>query len=332
MRRLKSIFICLAFVSGGQLLHGQQLSQFSQYLHNPILLNPATAGINNNINMKLSYRNQWTGFTNAPESYYFSVDGTLGGDVKGNTLSSSRRGYTEVKKSKKTIGHGVGAYVLVDSYGAFTNTSGYLTYALHLSITESIKLSLGLAAGMSGWKLNSDRVQVADPNDATFDYLMALGLKKTFFDMNSGLWVYSDKFYVGYSSEQLLQNQLRNIDIPAETKISIHHYVTGGYVFYINPDLSLTPSLMVKYMRPAPTSMDLNVKANYKEHLWGGVSYRTNDAVVIIVGYNIKYKYNIGYSYDVTLSELKKYSSGSHEIVLGYKFYKDKKRSTISFL
>lgn len=332
MTQKRNILVVLAIVTGANLVSGQQLSQFSQYLHNPILLNPATSGINNNINLKLSYRNQWTGFTNAPETYYFSVDGILGGGVKGNTLSSSRRGYTEVKKSKRTVGHGIGGYVVADSYGAFTNTAGYATYALHLSLTGDIRLSLGIAAGMSGWKLNSERVQVADPNDNTFDYLLSLGLKKTFFDMNGGIWVFSDKFYIGYSSEQLLQNQLRDIDIPAKTKISAHHYVTGGYMFYVKNELSIIPSVMLKYMRPAPTTMDFNVKVNYKDQVWGGVSFRTNDAVVIMVGYNMKYKFNIGYSYDVTLSELKKYSSGSHEIVLGYKVYKDRRKSTISFL
>lgn len=331
MQMRKYILVVLAILGFTQASNAQQLAQFSQYLHNPILLNPATAGINNNVNLKLSYRNQWTGFTNAPETYYFSVDATIGANSKGNTLNSSRRGYTEVRRGGRSIGHGVGGYVLADNYGAFTNTAGYLTYALHLTLSGKIRMSLGIAAGMSGWKLNSDKVQVADPNDNTFDYMIGMGLKKTFFDMNSGLWVFSDKFYVGYSSEQLLQNQLRDIEIPAETKINIHHFVTGGYVFKLNTDLYITPSLMLKYMMPAPSTLDFNVKANYKDQLWGGFSYRTNDAVVIIVGYNIKQKFNIGYSYDVTLSEVKQYSSGSHEIVLGYNVF-SRRKSTISFL
>ena len=313
-------------------MQAQQLAQFSQYLHNPIVINPATSGVNQNLNVKLSYRNQWTGFNDAPRTYYISVDGALTRPQKGSSLRMSRPGYTEVKRGTKTINHGVGGYLISDTYGAFTNTSGYLTYALHLHLTNTIKLSLGVAGGMSGWRMNPDDIGVADPNDETYLYLMSKGVKKSFFDMNSGLWVYSDRFYVGFSSAQLLQNQIRDINIPAESKASVHHFLTGGYKFMLNDDLSLTPSIMFKNMRPAPSSLDFAVKANYKNQLWGGISYRTNDAVVIIAGYNIIDKINVSYSYDVTLSDLNNYSSGSHEIVVGYKVFKEVQKSSVSFL
>jgi len=89
---------------------------------------------------------------------------------------------------------------------------------------------------------------------------------------------------------------------------------------------------MLKYMSPAPLTLDFNIKVNFKEQMWGGLSYRTNDALVIIAGYNIKDKINIGYSYDVTLSELKQYSTGSHEILLGYKVFTEARKSSVSFL
>jgi len=89
---------------------------------------------------------------------------------------------------------------------------------------------------------------------------------------------------------------------------------------------------MFKNMRPAPSTVDVNIKANYKNQLWGGLSYRTNDALVIIAGYNIKEKINVSYSYDVTLSKINSYSAGSHEIVVGYKVFKEVKKSAVSFL
>jgi len=328
----KNILVLLTLVTGVQAAWGQQLAQFSQYLYNPILLNPATSGINNNVNLRLSYRDQWTGFTDAPKTAYFSVDGTIGGGVEGSRLRSNRLGFTEVKKKKRLVGQGIGAYVVSDTYGAFTNTSGYVSYALHLTITDEIRMSLGLSAGLSAWQMNTQKVAVADPNDNTYNYLVSMGLRKSFFDMNSGIWVYSDRFYIGYSSEQLLQNHIRDIDIPAEAKVNIHHFVTGGYKVYLNNDLELTPSVMVKYMSPAPVTMDINMKVNFKEQMWGGVSYRTNDALVIIAGYNIKGRIDIGYSYDVTLSGLSQYSAGSHEIMLGYRFFKEVRKSSVSFL
>ena len=322
----------LSFLVGARDAFAQQLAQFSQYLHNPIVINPATSGVNENLNLKLSYRNQWTGFTDAPNTYYVSVDGALTRPSKGSSLRTSRPGYTEVKRGKKGINHGVGGYMVGVNYGAFTNNSMFLTYALHMNLTSTIKLSLGVAGGFSSWRLNVEDIGVADPNDETYIYLMTQGLKKSFFDMNSGLWVFSDKFYIGFSSGQLLESQIRDIEIPANARVSIHHFVTGGYRFTINSDLSLTPSLMFKNMRPAPSTVDINVKANYKNQLWGGLSYRTNDALVIIAGYSIRDKINVSYSYDVTLSEINSYSAGSHEIVVGYKVFKAARKSTVSFL
>ena len=157
-------------------------------------------------------------------------------------------------------------------------------------------------------------------------------LSKTFFDLNGGLWVYSSAFYIGYSAAQIMQNQIRSVDIPAEAKVNVHHFATAGYRFIINENLDITPSALVKYMGPAPVSFDFNIKANYQNKFWGGLSYRKADAAVVMLGYNIKDMIHIGYSYDLTLSELRKYSSGSHEIVVGVKFFKDNRRSSISFL
>jgi len=329
MNKTHIILICLFATTSG---FGQQLAQYSQYLHNPILINPATTGINNNVNINLSYRNQWTGFNEAPKTYYLSVDATLFREKNSSSLRMSRPGYTVVRKRSTTLNHGVGGFVIADTYGAFSNTSAYLTYAMHITLSKTIKMSLGLSAGMSHWKLNEDKVTVADPNDETYKYLISQDLSKTFFDLSGGLWVYSDKFYVGYSSAQLLQNQIRSVDVPSDAKINVHHFVTAGYKFQIGENFELTPSIMLKYMNPSPGSFDFNVKVSYQNSVWGGISYRHNDAIVAMVGYELNDRFNIGYSYDITLSGLRSYSSGSHEIVLRAKIFKTAQRSSISFL
>lgn len=326
---LANVIMLLFFVGD---VSGQQLSQFSQYLLNPTILNPATTGVNKNINVKLSYRNQWTGFEDAPSTYYISFDAALVKPKKGTSLRSSRPGFTTVRSGQKRLDHGAGAYMVSDTYGAFTNTSGYITYALHLSLTKTLNMSLGIAGGLSGWKLDTKAIGVAESGDETYDYLMSQGMKRSFFDMNSGIWVFTNRFYVGYSSSQLLQNQIRDINIPATSKAHVHHFVTGGYKFIINDDMTITPSMMFKNMRPTPSTVDISAKVNYQEQIWGGLSYRTNDALVIFAGYTIIDKINVSYSYDVTLSDLNNYSSGSHEIVLGYMFYKPAQKSSVSFL
>ncbi len=324
--------VLFLFVMDSSFAYAQQLAQYSQYIHNPIILNPATAGINNNFNIDLSYRNQWTGFNDAPKTFYFSAHATLFREKSSSSLRLSRPGYTDAKKSERMLTHGLGGYIVADTYGAFSNTSGYLCYAVHLKIAKTIKLALGLSTGLSNWKLNITDLGVSDQNDETYNYLSSQDFSKTFFDVQGGLWLYSDKFYIGYATAQLLQNQIRSVNVPAEAKINVHHFITGGYKFNVSDNLSITPSVLIKYMTPTPASFDMTVKVNFKEMLWGGLSYRHKDAVVVFLGYELNHMIKIGYSYDITVSEIRKYSSGSHEIILGAKLFKSAQKSSISFL
>ncbi|HHZ65169.1 MAG TPA: type IX secretion system membrane protein PorP/SprF [Flavobacteriales bacterium] len=308
---IKYLFLFL-FAIVSSMTYSQQLAQYSQYLHNPIILNPATAGINNNFNLDLSYRNQWTGFNDAPKTFYFSAHATLFREKSSSSLRLSRPGYSDAKKSERMLTHGLGGYIVADTYGAFSNTSGYLCYAVHLKIAKSVKLALGLSTGLSNWNLNVTDLDVSDQNDETYNYLSSQDFSKTFFDVQGGLWMYSDKFYIGYATAQLLQNQIRSVNVPAEAKINVHHFITGGYKFNLNDALSITPSVLVKYMTPTPGSFDITTKVNFKEMIWGGLSYRHKDAIVVFLGYELNHMIKIGYSYDFTVSEIRKYSSGSH--------------------
>ncbi|HIA11258.1 MAG TPA: type IX secretion system membrane protein PorP/SprF [Flavobacteriales bacterium] len=328
---IKYLFLFL-FAIVSSMTYSQQLAQYSQYLHNPIILNPATAGINNNFNLDLSYRNQWTGFNDAPKTFYFSAHATLFREKSSSSLRLSRPGYSDAKKSERMLTHGLGGYIVADTYGAFSNTSGYLCYAVHLKIAKSVKLALGLSTGLSNWNLNVTDLDVSDQNDETYNYLSSQDFSKTFFDVQGGLWMYSDKFYIGYATAQLLQNQIRSVNVPAEAKINVHHFITGGYKFNLNDALSITPSVLVKYMTPTPGSFDITTKVNFKEMIWGGLSYRHKDAIVVFLGYELNHMIKIGYSYDFTVSEIRKYSSGSHEIILGAKLFKSAQKSSISFL
>ena len=107
--------------------------------------------------------------------------------------------------------------------------------------------------------------------------------------------MYSDKFYIGYATAQLLQNQIRSVNVPAEAKINVHHFITGGYKFNLNDALSITPSVLVKYMTPTPGSFDITTKVNFKEMIWGGLSYRHKDAIVVFLGYELNHMIKIGF-------------------------------------
>ncbi|MFH1320532.1 MAG: type IX secretion system membrane protein PorP/SprF [Bacteroidota bacterium] len=330
---MKSFYYLLACVIliCTQEVYGQQLSQFSQYLHNSILLNPATTGINDNLDINLSYRDQWAGFEDAPSTYYLSVDAVLFRmQKKSAALRLSRPGYTTVRTSKNRLKHGIGGYVIADNNGPFVKTSGYLTYALHTALYKKINISVGVALGMSNWKFDDGKIILTDLTDETYNYFLQ-DPSKSYLDFNPGIWLYSESFYIGYSSAQIFQNQIYSTDIPSEAKLNVHHFFTAGYQFKLNEDLALIPSFLIKYMRPTPVSYDFNLKLDYQKKIWGGFSYRHKDAIIGLIGFTISDLVSICYSYDYTLSGISNYTSGSHEIVLGIKLLKESK-STISFL
>ncbi|MBK5286815.1 MAG: type IX secretion system membrane protein PorP/SprF, partial [Bacteroidia bacterium] len=138
--------------------------------------------------------------------------------------------------------------------------------------------------------------------------------------------LYSRLFYVGLAVPYLLSyDPERPITLNSNAKELTpyqvrHYYLSGGYVFEINRDVVLKPSTMIKYTYNAPVEVDINVNALLMEVLWVGASYRTGDSFIGLVGFNITKQLRLGYSYDFTLTDIKDYSSGTHEITLGYDF------------
>ncbi len=105
-------------------------------------------------------------------------------------------------------------------------------------------------------------------------------------------------------------------------KLATHFYVTGGYRYTLNENIVLEPAAMLNYVKPAPPQFDLSLRAIYKEKMWIGASYRYLDAASIMIGYVLKENLTFAYAYDITTSDIRKYSSGTHEIMIGLKFHK----------
>ena len=145
-------------------------------------------------------------------------------------------------------------------------------------------------------------------------------------NFGTGAFLYSRLYYVGIAIPNLLSfdpdrpitlNSDELKDIPHLVR---HYYITGGYAFEINRDIVLKPSALLKYTYNAPVEVDINVNALLMEVLWLGVSYRTGDSFIGLVGFNITKQLRLGYAYDFTMTDIKDHSSGTHEITLGYDF------------
>lgn len=326
MKAMKKVIVIGGLILAGATgANAQQMGQFSQYVQNPFILNPAAAGIYNYTDINLSMRNQWTGLDNAPATYYLSVNARLKKKTNTPMYAPSLRtsipddGNVAMPEPNSKFRHGIGGFLVSDEYGAFRKLSGNLSYAFHMPLGQAKKyyLSIGAGLGVSNTAFDQTMVQLTDPLDNTYNNFIAAGTSDTYLDVNAGLWLYSDNLFVGYTSNQLLGDKVSFGDGLNSPELQIHHFATIGYKIQAGDNFTVTPSGMFKLMSPSPASFDATLRAEWKELVWIGASYRHTDAIAGLVGFNIANNFRVGYSYDYTLSNLSTYNSGGHEIVLG---------------
>ncbi|HEX8022756.1 type IX secretion system membrane protein PorP/SprF [Mucilaginibacter sp.] len=322
MKRILYTLIVIAVTS--QLTKAQQRPQYTQYVFNNYLLNPALSGIENYTDVKLGYRSQWTGLDGAPVTSYFSVNAPIGnrflqGDATafpaGGGLNPSSRSYTQNYMAAEPH-HGVGLTVVSDKTGPITQTNIDATYAYHLGLTETLNLAVGVSAGVSHNIIDKSKLTYVDQNDPTINSIAGSQWKP---DLGIGVWAYSSNYFFGASVQQILPQNLyvTTSTTAVQNKTVPHYFVTGGVKLFVSDDITLMPSALLKFIAPVPVTFDVNMKMSFRDKFWIGGSYRRNDSYAALVGFNLNSLINVGYSYDFTTSALNTVSHGSHEIVLG---------------
>lgn len=279
-------------------VNGQQLPQYTQYMFNQYAYNPAYAGSNNYWEGTSTNRYQWLGITDAPRTFTLSAHGPL--------------------KNEKI---GLGGYVYTDIVGPTRRIGFQTSFSYHVRLTENMKLGFGLSAGFNEWLLDADKITTYHPNDFYFSN----GLLKSFDpDASFGLWLYHPDWYFGASIGQMFHNKLSFLETQtsSESYMEDHFYFTGGYKFRLGDDWAIEPTVLLKMGLPAPVKFDANIRGMYKETVWLGFGWRSNDAFTSMIGYKYKDMLTIGYAFDLTITKLKNFNSGTHEIMLGVKFGK----------
>ncbi|TPG67507.1 type IX secretion system membrane protein PorP/SprF [Hymenobacter nivis] len=291
----------------------QQQAQYSQYMNNNYLLNPGATGVEDYIDVKASYRTQWTGLEGAPKTYYASASSSLG-----KWRSTSKRTIHDRVRPF----HAIGGLLYNDVTGPTSRTGAYASYAYNLVLTRKIRLALGVSAGMQQFSVDGEQLHFFDPTTR------AASAASRVLDGSVGVWLYSPDFYFGASSAQILGNRLNfsygpnSVDAGAPgNSLRRHYFATAGVRLPIDDDWSLVPSVLVKSVSPAPLSVDLNAKIKYQDLLWFGASWRAFDSVVGMVGLSYE-QLTVGYSYDAGISGLTGYHGGSHEILVGLRLKK----------
>lgn len=287
------VFVLLAIVAGSKNTFAQQDPMYTQYMDNLLVVNPGYAGSQEVGSVLLVARSQWVSFDGAPATRSFAYNTSV---------------------EDKNIGFGLS--IMSDKIGPLKQTGVYFDYSYFLQVSDKFKLGMGLKGGVSFYRASLTELETISPdpifdNDIYENFLPNVGV---------GLYLFSDDTYFGLSVPKLIENKITRETITTSyvNKQQMHLYLLGGHTFSLNADYQLKTSTMFKWVKNAPVSFDVNALAGFRERVWVGAFYRFNNAFGIITQFKPSPKMTIGYSYDLSISELNGFNNGSHEIMFRY--------------
>ncbi len=301
------VLIGVALLPFGQ-VKAQQQTQFTNILLNQYLYNPAFAGTFHGMQFNAGSRLQWLGFDGAPRSYMASGYGTL----------------------KKQPMMALGGMVLNDQMGLLNRTSLYSSYSYHLKLNDHWKIGFGVSLGFVQYNVKAYNAKPY-PTDKDDVFLTSSILNANAFDANAGFLVYQKKFFFGLSGQQLPSAKIHWDNTTG--RLTPHWYIYTGYNQVLDKkkkEYVLQPSILMRFNTPAPFEIEYNVKCTYKSMLWAGVSFRhaktvsaivkkyQNNSLCAMLGVTVSKQFTFGYSYDLSLNNLRSYNNGSHEMIISY--------------
>lgn len=292
-----SLLLILILILGFQDLSAQQDPQYTQYMYNMNVVNPAYAGSKESLSLTALYRKQWSGLDGAPETITFSAHSPIGEKV------------------------GLGLSAIKDELGPIKETNVYVDFSYTLQLGDQAKLALGLKAGATFHDVGLTSLELQDPNDPFFSQ----DISNVYPNIGAGAFFYTDKFYLGVSVPNFLNSvhlDENGLKYGSETQ---HFFATTGYVFNVSENFKLKPSVMVKSAFEAPLSFDGNLNALFYDRFEIGASYRLDDSFSGLVGFQVTDYIRIGYAYDHIVSDLDVVTSASHEVILTFDLYFSKR-------
>lgn len=297
--------IALTVLSGK--IFAQQDPQFSHYMYNTVSVNPAYAGSRDVLNITGLHRSQWIGLDGAPTSQTLSM----------NTPLRNRK-------------MGVGLSVVNDKIGPLNQTFIYADYSYNVKLTKTLKLAFGLKAGINWFQPKISTLETIQNNDPSFVNSTLESVVKP--NVGAGIYLHSEKFYVGASAPRLLQNKFNlgtgTTDTTAVKELR-HMFFIAGYIWPVNKQLKLKPAAQLKLVENAPMSIDATLEAIIHDKFSLGAGIRVGDSYYGMVGYQFTNQFRAGFAYDYTSTRLQNVNNGTIEIMLSYDFIfnNDKLRS-----
>ncbi|MDX6192011.1 type IX secretion system membrane protein PorP/SprF [Flavobacterium sp. Fl-318] len=289
---MKKLILVLLFCSTASF--AQQDAQFTQYMYNPINVNPAYAGSRGVLSVFGLYRTQWVGLDGAPETSSFSVNTPVGNNV------------------------GLGVSLINDKIGPTNENNLSIDLSYSIQTSENAKLSFGLKGTGNIFKLDPTKLSTEDQGDPKFQDFK----NKITPNVGAGVYWHSDKAYVGLSVPNFIETNRYDDNDVAIYKDKINYYFIAGYVFDLDgyETVKFKPAIMTKVVEGSPLQVDASANFMFNDKLVIGVAYRWSASVSALAGFQITDGLYLGYAYDRETTKLVNYNSGSHEIFLRFEF------------
>jgi type IX secretion system PorP/SprF family membrane protein len=325
MRSTRSILLAIILSSVSGIAVAQQVPMYSQYIMNGFLINPSVAGRDGYSTINLTVREQWVGMEDAPSTYAASFQTRL---LRNSYISKSTAVRKKLVKPTKSSRVGLGGYVFSDNNGIMRRTGGQAVYAYHIPMgaTQGVpnSLSFGLAFTAYQYAINTNGqiYNQDDPLLRTYDRSVFIP------DFNFGASFTTTKYYVGFSMTNLLRGSLMMADTGSVNRNELGHYfLTGGIKIPLSADWKLEPSAFIKSsdMFFTAIQLDITTRVYYKDDYWAGLSYRTNDALIAMLGLRYE-RFYFGYAFDFAMTDIRTQTLGGHELTLAVKFGESARR------
>ncbi|MDK2842178.1 MAG: hypothetical protein PWQ17_1683 [Anaerophaga sp.] len=286
---ISSVILIAASISIDTFAQEQPL--FTNYVNNPLEINPAIPGTETGLNMNLLTRHQWIGLDGGPASYNFAAHTPYPGQ-----------------------NFGLGLNIMTEKIGPVNNTNFAASYAYQIKIFDNINLSMGLQAGLNIYNAAISNLDLIESNDVNFQE----DIKRTTPNFGFGGYLYTDKYYAGISAPRLIHVRLNDEYRESSEAYNPGVFLMGGYNFSINPEWVFLPSSLVLLRGGSPIIADITTQFLFQKSYYMGIHYRIGDAIGAFFNIQITEELKAGYAYDFTLNKLARANSGTHEFIISY--------------
>jgi type IX secretion system PorP/SprF family membrane protein len=303
-----NIVLFLCFLISPNFVKSQSDPKLSIFSFNPIMYNPAYAGSYDGLTINSIYSAQWVGFEGAPKTLLLS----------GHSILSDSN-------------VGVGFDIMSDKIGAVSENNFNGNFAYHVNLSETIRLSMGLKAGVNLFNIDYNQFVIQNPNE---NDLADKNVSQRNLMIGSGAYLYNEKWALGFSIPNMLKTKYVNDRNNQIANKNPYYFITGAYKIMVDDEIFLQPNFVTRVADGSPTSTLVAMNLNWKDKLVTSLNFEMDVSVGAYVGFRFFENFLAGYSYDISVNDFGKYNGGVHTFLLNYRlgdYWSSKKCSCFTF-